>query len=165
MNKLFFAFALIALLASSCTIDPCLTKGQFLNGYNTFTEKVSKEHKDYSKSDWKEKDKQMDQFVGECYEKFSEKLTSEEKKKFWIKYFKYKFDRHGRSVIREIQRDMEEFELDLDDDLEEIFQDAGGEIEDIFKEVYGDDIEKALDEFKQGIEDFSNLIKEWLEDK
>ena len=164
MNKIILTFSLIAIFASACTIDPCLTKGQFVNGYETFTGKVAKNHEDYSKSDWEKKDEQMDKFVGECYEQHAEKLTSEEKKKFWIKYFKYKFDRHGRNVMRAIQSDMEEFDLELNEDLEDIFDDVDGDLEDIFKEVYGEDIEKALDDFKKGIEDFSDKIKEWLEE-
>lgn len=164
MNKIIFTFALIAIFASACTIDPCMTKGQFINGYETFTEKVSENHEDYSKKTWEEKDEQMDQFVDQCYQKFEEKLSDEEKKDFWVKYFKYKYDRHGRSVLKAIEADMREFEIEIDEQIEDLFDNPEEDLKDIFREVYGDDIEKALDDFKRGIEDISDKIKEWLEE-
>ncbi len=75
MDKILLTLATILVLASSCTIDPCMTKGQFIKGYETFTDKVSDKHDDYSKSDWEGQDEQMDQFVDACYKKFEEKFT------------------------------------------------------------------------------------------
>ncbi len=164
MNRIWMVFALIVIMASACTIDPCLTKGQFLNAYNNFTDKVSDAHEDFSKQEWEEKDEEMDHFVDQCYQKYEDKLSDEEKKDFWIKYFKYKYDRHGRSVLRAIEADMREFGLEIDEELDQLFDNPEEDLKDIFREVYGDDIEKALDDFKRGIEDISEKIKAWLEE-
>ncbi|GLR18628.1 hypothetical protein GCM10007940_32440 [Portibacter lacus] len=141
-----------------------MTKGQFVKGYETFTDKVSANHEDYSKADWKAKDDQMDNFVDQCYPKHESNLTDEEKKTFWIKYFKYKYDRHGRNVLKAIELDVKKFEIEMDQAMEDLFDDPDEDLEQIFKEVYGDDIEKALDDFQKGINDISNKIKEWLEE-
>ena len=166
MQKIYLIPVLILILASSCTIDPCMTKGQFINGYETFTDKISDKHDDYSKSDWEEHDEQMDQFVDVCYKKFEEKLTDEEKKDFWIKYFKYKYDRHGRNVLKAIEKDVENFTIEMDKELTNLFDNPEQDLKELFKEVYGDDIEQAIDDFKRGIDDLTDKIKEWLkEDK
>lgn len=166
MYKKFLFIAATLFVAASCTIDPCMTKGQFLNGYETFTDKISDKRQSYSSSDWEGHDEQMDQFVDVCYKKFEEKLTDEEKKDFWIKYFKYKYNRHGRNVLKAIEKDAEQFTLEMDEEISKLFDNPEQDLKDVFKEVYGDDIEKAIDDFKRGIDDLSEKIKEWLkEDK
>ncbi len=164
MNKLILTFSLVVIFASACTIDPCMTKGQFVNSYEIFTDKVAEKHEDYSKSEWKKMDEQMDNFVEVCYKKYEEKLTDEEKKDFLIKYFTYKYNRHGRNVLRAIESDMREFQLEFDEQIEDLFDDPEQDLKDLFREVYGDDIEDAIDDFKEGIEDLSDKIKEWLEE-
>ena len=162
MNKILFFFLAIFLF-NACTLDPCLTKGQFVNGFNTFTEKVSEDHKEFSIKDWEAKDLRMDEFVGSCYEKHEEKLTDDEKQDFWLKYFKYKYYRHGRKFLSAIEADVEEFSLDIEDELEDLFDNPEEDFKRILNELYGDDLEKAIDDFVDGIGDLADKIKEWLD--
>ena len=165
MNKLIVLSLGLIFLISSCTIDPCLTKGQFVRGYETMTSKVEKDYKGYTSKDWEKKDELMDKFIGECYEKHEEDLTSDEKKDIWINYFKYKFHRHGKNVLAAIEEDAKEFSLEIDEELEGLFDNPEEDVKRILSEIYGDDIDKAIDDFVKGIEDIAEKIKEWLEQK
>ena len=164
MNKLLF-FCLAIFLMNACTIDPCLTKGQFVNGYNTFSDKVSENYKEFSAKDWESKDLQMDQFISSCYEKHGQKLTDEEKQDFWLKYFKYKYYRHGRKFLSAIEADVKEFSLDIEDELEDLFDNPEEDFKKILTELYGDDLENAIDDFVKGIGDLADKLKEWLDKK
>ncbi len=164
MYRCFFAI-LVLLVVTSCSLDPCLTKGQYVNAYNTFHEKVSEEHTDFSRSDWREKDDQMDHFIEHCYKKYEDKLTDSEKKEIWVDYFKYKFHRHGRTFLSAIEDDVEEFSLNIEAELEDIFDNPEEDVELILKELYGDDVKEALDEFVDGIGTLAESIKEWIDSK
>jgi len=142
-----------------------MTKGQFMNAYASFTETVSENHESYSEEKWEDKDQEMDHFIEGCYQKYDEKFTDDEKKDFWIKYFKYKYDRHGRSVLRAIEADMRDFDLAIDEHIEDLFDNPEEDLKDIFREVYGDDLEKVIDEFQQGLDEFSKKLKEWLREE
>lgn len=164
MKKL-FAFAIIALLAAACSVNPCFTKDQFVAGSQAFFNKVEKNHESYSEKEWKDKDATMDQFVSECYEKFSEKMTEDEKEDFWIDYFKYKYYRHGKNVLRAIELDIEKYALEIDAELEDLFDNPEKDIKKILNELYGDDLNEAIDDFVDGINDLAKKLKEWLDEE
>ena len=152
------------LVASSCTINPCLTKGQFINGYNSFTDQVSEKYEDLSEKQWESRDKQMESFVNYCYKKHEEKLEADEKKSFWVKYFKYKFQRHGKDLFKAIESDAKEYSIEIENELENLFDNPEEDVKLILREMYGDDLNEAVDEFVKGIEDLADMFKKWLEE-
>lgn len=158
-------FLVVTLLIGSCTIDPCMTKGQFIKGYEMFTDKVTENYKDYSKKEWAENDEKMAQFIDECYKKHEEQLTDDEKEDFWIKYFKYKFYRHGKNLLKAIESDVKEFSLEIDEELENLFDNPEEDIKKLLNELYGDDVKEALDDFVDGISELADKIKEWFGDE
>ncbi len=163
MHKLIIFCLTLAAIASSCTIDPCLTKGLFISGYQKFNEEVFEHYKNYSQKDWEAKDAKMDKFIDGCYKNFSNDLTSDEKKDFWIKYFKYKYYRHGRKVLSAIEDDANKFSLEIDEEIQVLFEDPEKDIKKILNEIYGDEIDKAIDDFVEGIKSIGDRIKEFLE--
>lgn len=165
MNKGIFIAILITLGISSCNIDPCFTKSFFIQQYEKTTEEVFDNYKDYSDKDWEKKDEKMDVFVGQCYEQNEEKMTDEEKKDFWINYFKYKYYRHGRKVLSAIEADAKEFSIEIDEELEDLFDNPEEDVKKILNELYGDDINKAIDDFVKGINDIADKLKEWLDEE
>lgn len=162
MNKLFLFFA-AALVFNACTIDPCLTKGQFLKGYEMLTDKVAEDYKSISDKEWMENDEKMVQFIDECYKKHESKLTEDEKKDFWIKYFKYKFYRHGKNFLKAVETDVKDYSLDLEEELEDLFDNPEEDLKKILNELYGGDVKEVIDDFVEGINELADKLKEWLE--
>ncbi len=56
------------------------SKDNYLADFTDFISTVEAEYKDYSESNWVERDAEYQSFIGEYYEQYREKLTSEDQR-------------------------------------------------------------------------------------
>lgn len=165
MKSNLFFLLIIGMTITSCNIDPCINKSFFIQQFESTTAEVFENHKSYNDKEWEKKDEKMDAYVGDCYVKFEEKLSSEEKKEFWVKYFKYKYYRHGKNVLKAIEEDAKTFSIEMDKELEELFDNPEQDVKLILRELYGEDLNETIDEFVKGIQNLGEKLKEWLNEK
>ena len=121
---------------------------------------LEKNHEKYSESDWESKDSKIEQFVNECYPELKMSLTGEEKMNFWTKYVKYMIIRHGSKALKEIEIADKSSDVDIYDEIIESVEDADLEL--MLKEMYGEDIEEAVDEVLNQINNWGDKLKDWL---
>ncbi len=79
----FLSFLIVLLLFSSCGQDPCQTKDQFLDSFKSFIEEFEQEGSELKEASKNEFETRYENIVNNCYKKFSEELSIEEKQDFW----------------------------------------------------------------------------------
>ena len=162
MRKLILFSVFIAFLITiqSCAVDACINKGYFLSTYNNFNNDLEKNKDRYSEDDWESKDEKMRHFVDDCYPALQEKMTSEEKMKFWKKYVKYMFSRFSSKALTQIEIEDKKSPTDIYKEIIDSLEDQ--DLEELFKDVVGDDIEKALDDVLNEVNKWGDQLKDWL---
>lgn len=195
MRNSILLFVILVFSISACQLDPCRTKNVFIKSHKTFVEKSIEDSKEYSDEEWEEKDEQFERFVEECYEKYEDKLSKEEKKEFWIvssRYFahrfssewadhfldseelissfKYIFDEvtnETSTTLNEVfDEDFKNSMEDLKKDLQEVFdEDFKNEIREIFDEDFKRDFKNSMEDLKEGLEELKTELEKIFEDE
>jgi DNA-binding ferritin-like protein (Dps family) len=124
---------------------------------------LEKNHENYTEADWKSKDSKIEQFVNDCYPELKMSLTGEEKMNFWTKYVKYMIIRHGSGALKEIERADQASTVDIYDEIIESVDEV--DLQNMLKEMYGEDIEEAVDEVLNQINNWGEKLKNWLKTK
>ena len=165
MKHIFLGVLTFVMLLSvqSCNIDACINKSYFVATYNNFMKDLEKNHENYTEADWKSKDSKIEQFVNDCYPELKMSLTGEEKTNFWTKYVKYIIIRHGSGALTEIERADQASTIDIYDEIIESVDEV--DLQNMLKEMYGEDIEEAVDEVLNQINNWGEKLKNWLKTK
>jgi len=168
MKRILIFLFLAAVLTNGCTFDECTSKSLYLVSFEQFIDKVKENYKNYDDQEWKKMDERFKKLSGECYNKFKDKLTKEDKAKL-IKYeAKYTYYR----VFSDMPFDLKEKDLDkiveklgemtvkledIDGLLEKIAEDP-----DFRKSI--EDFERAFDRIGEGLERLGKVFEKFGKD-
>ncbi len=161
MNKmriqLSVLIVLIILCCSRCTVvQHCPDKDSFLSNYDELIEQINEEEDSYNESDWTAKDTEIKEFLDICYVKYKEELSLKDK----IRVMK-------NTVVYSAYRDIKDLKLesyDLKNEIENIGEDGKREIERFIKDELGPNLESAIDDVIEGINDLGEELKSWLKE-
>ena len=163
MKNVILFFLLTILFIPSCILDPCYNKDSFLSNLEKTVEEVKKEAQDYSDAEWEKKDKELEKLMDECYEKFKDELTKEERKQVFRNSTQYVYQRQ-KDQFKEFISALEEVEWEKE--AEQLITMADEEIKEIFNDVLKDDLESFLDEAVNELENLAKDLREaWEEAK
>lgn len=141
MKKILF-FALLWTITTACG----QTKESYLDEFKIFVENVQKNAKDYTKTEWKETDKQFAKLKNN-YDKFSEQMTSDEKNEI-VKL---------ESTYAALK--LKKFGANLKESAKDVFQKTKDTVKDVAKNVKKGTQKavkkgaKAMEGFKEGMKD------------
>lgn len=164
MDKLGYFLVLGVLVMGSCKyIDPCYSKASFLSQIEETVDEVKENGANYSESDWKVMDDRVESLMDNCYEKYKEELTKEEKQKIAIYATSYVYERH-KSKLSDFVDTIED--MKLDQKAVEFISQADEQIKALFNDVLKDDFEKVVDTAVDEFEKLARELKEkWEESK
>jgi hypothetical protein len=171
INISFITF-LAAIFITSCTLDVCSSKRMYIKSYEQFIKKVEKKQDGFTIKDWEKMDEQFERFSGECFDKFSEELTTSERKQIRKNHFKYVVIRVKSELpfefSEEENQEVDKFIDNLDLDNIEV---TGENLEKFFKEFDNTKFREAAKEFGKGfekleeaLENFGKELKESFEE-
>jgi len=151
---------LIALILLSCTqctvVQQCPDKESFLTSFDELIEEINRNEESYTESEWTAKDKEVKQLLDICYAKYEEELTLKDK----ISIMK-------NTVVYGAYRELEDLKLesyDLKSEIENIGSEGKREIERFIKDELGPNLESAIDDVIEGINDIGEELKSWLKE-
>lgn len=105
MKPYLLTLATILILTSSCgETGSCnyFSKDRFISSYEKLVNKAKEADRKVSDKAWERDDRKFETMATNCYPKFSEEMSYEEKASFWINGAKYLYHRYGRSLITEL---------------------------------------------------------------
>ncbi len=160
MKSFFFAFMMITILSNCNFNSQCLSKEAFLSGYDKFTTDVEKHYKELKSEDWIDIDKEMKTYVEQCYPKYKEQLSIEEKVSFWKNTLSYGLYRGDKSNSYKLNLD-----IDYEKELEELTEQGRKEIESFIQKELKPELNDIIDEVVKEVDNLGSKLKEWLNDK
>lgn len=162
--NLFFCTIILGLLATSCNKYPCMTKGQFVESYKTFFKELDK------KDDVPEEEVFADyndykSLVNDCYKKFEEELSLEEKQFFWKNSLVIVLKNYSPK-IREVIKEDKEFRTYVFEQIEKTVKSSSSDIADSLIKALEDELPDLIENLSDEFENFGKkLIDEILNDK
>jgi hypothetical protein len=103
MKKLILTTLVMLMLFSSCETVPCgYSKARFTQQFTQLVEKAGESDLKFSDEGWEKEDKKFEEFVMNCYAKFEQEMTFDEKLEFWQGSLSYLFSRYGAALILEL---------------------------------------------------------------
>jgi len=121
MTLKIFTFTFILLTVASCSNFG--GKTSYISSFERFVEKVSDNQATYTDEDWEQADARFEQFADTDYQKYSRKLTKEEKQKIGKLKGKYLAIRTKTEVGSFM------------DDLQNVIDELGGVVEGFTEEI------------------------------
>ena len=159
--KSFFYTLLGLVLLSSCNFNSeCLSKEAFVTGYEKFSDDVEQHYRNLKAEDWVNIDKELKIYVEQCYPKFKEQLTIEEKVGFWKNTLSYGLYRGDKSNSYELDLD-----IDYEKELDELTEQGRKEIESFIQKELNPELNNIIDEVVKEVDNLGSKLKEWLNDK
>ena len=163
LKRSIFLFMFISFGLQSCFLDPCYNKDSFLKHLEETVDQSIKDSEGWTEEQWKERDEEIGKLMDECYEKFKEDLTKEERKVVIKESTKYVYHRQ-KDKFKEFISVLDE--MDLEDEARRLVSIADEELKAIFNDVLKDDLEGFIDEAVEEIENLAKELKEaWNEAK
>ena len=171
-------------LASCQALDPCSSPEAFVKAHTTFVSTAIDQADDLSENEWKEKDKEFETLMADCFEGLEDDLSRNEKEEIVTNSAKYLAkrvknsvgfsldglaDNIGKVFDEDFERSMEKIGKDFGKSMEGFgknMEDFGGEMEELFDEDFKNKVEDIFDEdFKNKMEDlFDEEFKTKIED-
>lgn len=160
MKSFLFAFTAMAVLSSCNFNSQCLSKDAFLTGYDKFSADVEKHYKELKTEDWVDIDKELKVYVEQCYPKFKENLSIDEKVSFWKHTLSYGLYRGDKSDSYKL-----DLKIDYEKELDELTEQGRKEIESFIQKELKPELNDIIDEVVKEVDNLGNKLKEWLDDK
>lgn len=141
-----------------------LTKQQYLNELETFTDESGAHCDSYTDREWASRNEQMKEYLGEQYQRFEADLTPKEKAHVWAQALVYYTCQYKEDVVDRI-READEAELEKLRENIELIADSGEEfLDEVLPELekLGPELRDAGKEFARKLE--KSGIMEQLEE-
>lgn len=159
--KAFFYTFFFLILVSACNFNSeCLSKEAFLSGYEKFSNDVETHYRNLQTEDWVDIDKEMKIYVEQCYPKYKEQLSIEEKVQFWKNTLSYGLYRGDKSNSYELELD-----IDYERELDELTEQGRKEIESFIQKELKPELNDIIDDVVKEVDNLGSKLKEWLNDK
>ena len=143
-------------ITESCTSIQCGTsKDQFFEQFDRFIAEVEEQDLTVADSRWNIYDKNFETYLLDCYVKFREDLSFNERQQVIYQAVQYYFYRYKADMIRELDRDDREVSVLVRSEMREIWE----EPEALFKELTGEDWEKLVDDFIRDLNKWEQSIR------
>ncbi len=138
------------------------SKSDFLETYSNFIDVLDQRDTD-SEKDWKASDDIFETYIVECYDHFENKMSSSEKRTFWINSLKYYAARYGSGMIQELANENNPTSVKMTHHLEEVAEESGLELE-AFLKTNLSELEKILIGFSRDLEEWAKKLKEHFDE-
>ena len=164
MNKITVILILLCSISlNSCFLDPCNSKNSFLTHLEKTVDEAVENGKEMTEEQWINKDKELEKLMDECYEKFKNELTSEEKKIIFKKSAKYVYVRQ-KDKFKDLYTIIED--MNLEEEAQKFIALADKELKEIFNDVLKEDVEGFIDDAVNELEKVAEELKKaWEETK
>ena len=154
---------LCSLCFNSCFLDPCNNKNSFLTHLEKTVDEAVEKGKEMTEEQWINKDEELEKLMDECYEKFKDELTSEEKKIVFKKSAKYVYVRQ-KDKFKDLFTIIED--MNLEEEAQKFIALADKELKEIFNDVLKEDFESFIDDAVNELEKVAEELKKaWEETK
>ncbi len=160
----FFSVIFISVfILSSCQVIQCgADKKAFLSKYDQFISRVDRLDMDVSDTGWEKYDRQLKQYIEECYDHFEDDLTTKEKRRFWMNTLKYYATRYGEGILNELSK-KDSISEKIERNIEEVMDATGRDLEDFINKTTGE-IEDLVEDIGKEIEDWAAKLQEILQE-
>ena len=157
----------------SCNSDLCgFNAKHFLSTFDTFVEKIKDEDLNYNDEKWVKYDQKFTKMKEECYPKFEDKMTDEQKEEFWANSAKYYWLRYGSGFINQLLDEDSDVIENIFENLRDRWNESEEELDEVFKEVQRemenvdkDELEDLLRDIGKDVEEWGKKLEEIFEDK
>ena len=156
-TSMFIAF--IHFNFSSCVDKYCPDKEKFLLSYSDFTNDVSDHYNAFETEDWTKLDKEYKHYVDTCYPKFKSGMDIKDKVDFLKLTFMYNVYREESQSAPDVDKLQT---TNLKEEIQELGDDAQHELEKYIKDTLGRELENAVDDILDGLNEIGDQIKDWL---
>lgn len=144
-------------------MDPCYNKNSFLTHLEKTVDEAVENGKEMTEEKWAEKDEELSKLMDECYEKFKDELTSEEKKVVFKKSARYVYERQ-KDKFKGLYTIIED--MNLEEEAQKFITLADKELKEIFNDVLKEDVENFIDGAVNELEKVTEELKKaWEEAK
>ncbi len=161
MKKVLFISSLVAFFLTGCSFDECSSKKMLLKSVENLAKDIEKNHSDFTKEDWEEKDERFKKLTGECYKNLESEFTEEEKKKYVKNSLKYTFYRVKSEIVVNFD------DIDFDDIYKNIdlLADKGEEFSQMLRKLgKDDDVKGAIKNFEKGMKSVEKVFNKYGKD-
>ena len=99
---------MFVLLISCDSFSNCASnKEAYLDNVNAFIKEVSQKSEKESISDWTSYDKKLEQFTGECFDKYETELSNSDKANIAVATGSYLYAKYGLRAVMELGKQQE----------------------------------------------------------
>jgi hypothetical protein len=134
----------------------------YVKSYEQFMKKVEKEQDQLTLKEWEEMDARFERFSGECFEKYEQDLTTQERKQIMRYHFKYVVLRVKSELPFEFSQEREK---EVNRFLDELDFDSltvnGRDFNDIWNDIDKQKFNEAMKEFGEGFEKLEKAFEEF----
>ncbi len=145
---------------SSCSLEPCGDKDQFITEFKTFVNDFRDQSKTEESIDASSFDRKFEKFTKDCYAHHKEQMEMKERRTFWKDAMIAYFVRHKGEDI-DISKENRETAY-IATELEEVFDGTGKEIEEFVRGFIKEEVPDLIDEAVKGIEKIGEQIKDLI---
>jgi len=160
MKNFVFVLAAVSILHGCNFSSQCLSKDAFVSGYEKFSDDVQNHYKELNDKDWIEIDQELKAYVDQCYPKYKDQLSIEEKVTFWKNTLSYGLYRGDKTDSYQLNLD-----IDYEKELEELTDQGRLEIERFIKKELKPELSNIIDEVVKEVDNLGGKLKEWLNDQ
>lgn len=143
----------------SCMDRFCSDLDHFMESFDDFSNDIKEHYESFEIADWKKLDKEYKEYVDKCYPQFKSEMSLEEKVSFLKNAFLYDVYREESGSAPDIES---LHTVDLGREVQELGSEAQEELEKFLKDNLGNELEKAVDDILDGLNQIGNEIKDWL---
>jgi len=158
------AFFLTINIFFACQQDPCLSKNQFIETSDNFFIQIEKVKKDLTEEQIVTFEDRYKNIVNNCYKKFKDELSQEEKQDFWIKSVKSYLKLHSGDINGLFNKDNDDpFNQYVSDEIEELIEESGDEFSSLISELIKKQIPTLIDMLLDKVGEFNEELKQNLD--
>ena len=153
--SLFILFVAITSFTSCNLISPCgVSKDDFLANYNTFIDNIQEKDLAYDANEWESYDRDFEQMVEECHEKYKEEMSASEEIDFWTNALAYYYYRYGTDMVSILSDSSNELSVTISENVDDVIDNPKV----VLKKILGKD---KMDELEDLFKDFEKDMEKW----
>lgn len=155
---LFISVSTIFLL-QSCNKDSCATKSGFLESFEAFSKEYDENKADLDEEKKMEYENRYRDIVNNCYKKFKDEMSLEEKQGFWKQSLSFYMNRYdGQFSANLLEKLDDPFNQYLKEEVVEIIKESGLTYVLSLQSIVKDELPKLMELFSDEIEKFGQQL-------
>lgn len=141
------------LLLTACNQSPCSNKEAFIENFEAFVKEFEDKVKDLNEASKQEYEEKYEDFVNDCYKKFNEELTLEERQDFWKTSLGFYLELYKGNIGELLEdADTDPFKSYVKDEIEKLIKESGTDYLAEVSVLLEDELPKLLESFLGDLE-------------